>query len=272
MAQEANAIAALSLQQRQPLTSEFGNHYSFTTIDESIDESIDKTSPLRLVPQKIIPVFEIKRRRNVKIRGRESDGDRPSVWAQPRYCNKEIGSMLKRIAATAVILLSLILTSCSISATSGLKSHVDTNKGYQFLYPNGWVPVKVSNGPDVVYHDLIQTTENVSVVISPVTDGKTLSELGSPTEVGYKLSKNAIAPPNSGREAELVNAEAIDKGSHTYYLLEYAVKLPTQQRHDFASVAISRGKLFTFNLSTRADRWEKLKDQFKTVVASFSVY
>ncbi|MBO0349140.1 photosystem II reaction center PsbP family protein [Phormidium pseudopriestleyi FRX01] len=180
--------------------------------------------------------------------------------------------MLKRIATIMVVVLSLILSSCAVSAASGLKSHIDSTDGYEFLYPNGWVSVKVNNGPDVVYHDLIETRENVSVVISPVTDGKTLSELGTASEVGYKLSKNAIAPPGSGREAELINAEQREKGSKTYYLLEYAVKFPTQKRHDFASVAISRGKLFTLNVSTTEARSQKMKEQFQTVVDSFSVY
>ncbi|MEB3830221.1 photosystem II reaction center PsbP [Phormidium sp. CCY1219] len=180
--------------------------------------------------------------------------------------------MLKRIATLVVLVATLMLTSCAVSATSGLKSHVDSYQGYEFLYPNGWVPVKVEDGPEVVYHDLIETTENVSVVVNPVPEGKTLSDLGTPTEVGYKLSKNAIAPPDSGREAELVNAEAREKGSKTYYELEYAVKLPNQARHNLASVAVSRGKLFTLNLSTREERWGKLQGQFKTVVDSFSVY
>ncbi|MCT7957502.1 photosystem II reaction center PsbP [Laspinema palackyanum] len=180
--------------------------------------------------------------------------------------------MLKRIATIMVVIVSLVLSSCTVSAASGLKSHIDSTDGYEFLYPNGWVPVKVNNGPDVVYHDLIETRENVSVVVSPVKDGKTLTELGTPSEVGYKLSKNAIAPPGSGREAELINAEQREKGSKTYYLLEYAVKLPTQERHNFASVAISRGKLFTLNVSTSEARAEKMKEQFQTVVDSFSVY
>ncbi len=180
--------------------------------------------------------------------------------------------MLKRMATIMVVVLSLILSSCAVSAASGLKAHIDTGDGYEFLYPNGWVPVKLNNGPDVVYHDLIKTTENVSVVVSAVQDGKTLSELGTPTEVGYKLSKNAIAPPGSGREAELINAEQREKGAKTYYLLEYAVKLPNQERHNFASVAVSRGKLFTLNLSTSESRSQKLKSEFQTVVDSFSVY
>ncbi|MGE5656651.1 MAG: photosystem II reaction center PsbP [Actinomycetota bacterium] len=179
--------------------------------------------------------------------------------------------MLKRIAAILLVVLSFSLTSC-VSGVNGLKSYVDTADGYQFLYPNGWVPLKVSSGPDVVFRDLIEQTENVSVVISPVNGNKTLAELGSPSEVGYRLSKSAIAPPDSGREAELVNAEAREAGAKTYYLLEYAVKLPNQLRHNLASVAVSRGKLFTINISATEDRWPKSKELFEKVIKSFSVY
>jgi len=150
--------------------------------------------------------------------------------------------MIKRILTTLLVVFSLTLTSC-VSNVVGLKSHVDTGDGYQFLYPNGWLPIAVANGPDVVFRDLIQQTENVSVVISPVTGNKTLADLGTPSEVGYKLSKNAIAPADSGREAELVNAESRESRSKNYYILEYAVKLPNQQRHNLASVAVSRGKI-----------------------------
>lgn len=178
--------------------------------------------------------------------------------------------MLKRIAAILLVVLSL--TGC-VSAGAGLKSFVDSTDGYQFLYPNGWLPVKVSSGPDVVFHDLIETTENVSVVISPVPEGKTLSELGTPGEVGYKLGKSAIAPPDSGRKAELVNAGTLESGGKKYYVLEYEVKLPNQQeRHNLASVAVSRGKLFTFNASAPEKRWPKVRQTFEQVVSSFSVY
>ena len=180
--------------------------------------------------------------------------------------------MFKRIAAILLVALTLSLTGCAASA-SGLKSYVDSTNGYQFLYPNCWLPVKVSNGPSLVFHDLIETTENVSVVVSPVPEGKTLAELGTPGEVGYKLSKNAIAPPESGREAELVNAGTLESDGKKYYILEYAVKLPNQQeRHNLASVAISRGKLFTFNVSTPEKRWPKVRQLFEQVVNSFSVY
>lgn len=181
--------------------------------------------------------------------------------------------MLRKIAAILiVVLVALNLSGCA-SATSGLKAYVDSIDGYEFLYPIGWLPVNVSNGPDVVLHDLIETTENVSVVISPIAEEKTLAQLGTPGEIGYKLGKSAIAPPDSGREAELVSAGQLERDGNTYYVLEYAVKLPNQQqRHNVASVAISRGKLFTFNASTPENRWEKVKQVFEAVVKSFKVY
>ncbi len=181
--------------------------------------------------------------------------------------------MLKLIKAILLAtFLALSLSGCA-SAGSGLKSYVDSIDGYEFLYPNGWLPVKVSDGPDVVFHDLIEVTENVSVVISSVPEGKTLTGLGTPGDVGYKLGKNAIAPPDSGREAELVSAGKLETGRNTYYLLEYAVKLPNQQRrHNLASVAVSRGKLFTFNASTPEKRWQKVQSLLELVVKSFTVY
>lgn len=180
--------------------------------------------------------------------------------------------MLKRLLAMLLVVFSLSLQGCVTTATSGLKSYVDSIDGYQFLYPNGWLPVKVSDGPDIVMHDIIQQSENVSVVINPVSGKKTLAELGSPGELGYQLGKTAIAPPGSGREAELVNAESRESGDKTYYLLEYLVKVGSRERHNLASVAVSRGKLYTFNASTTEDRWEKVKDLLQRVIDSFSVY
>ena len=179
--------------------------------------------------------------------------------------------MLKAIAALLLLVLSLGLHGCT-TGISGLKSYVDSIDGYEFLYPNGWVPIQVTTGPDIVFRDLVEQTENVSVIFSEVPKGKTLQDLGTPGEVGYQLQKNAIAPPDSGRQAELVNAEARESGDKTYYLLEYNVKLPNQERHNLASVAVSRGKLYTFNASTTERRWNKMHNVLEQVVKSFSVY
>lgn len=181
--------------------------------------------------------------------------------------------MWKRIAFMLLLVLSFSFSNAGVATAAGLKSFVNTTNGYEFSYPNGWVQVKVANGPDVVFHDLIEISENVSVVISPVAEGETLAQLGTPTEVGYKLGKAALAPVDSGRTAELVNAFERESDGKTYYILEYAVKLPNQQqRHNIASVAVSRGKLFTFNASIPERRWQKVKPAMEEVVSSFLVY
>lgn len=181
--------------------------------------------------------------------------------------------MLKRIAAILLVVLSLTLqVNVAPAAASSLRSYVDSIDGYRFGYPNGWVPVKVSKGPDVVFRDLIEVSENVSVVISEVGKGKTLTDIGTPTEVGQRLVKYVFAPPESNREAELLAVGTRENDAKTYYYLEYAVKLPTQERHNLSSVAISRGKLFTLNISCTEDRWSKVEGMFRDVVNSFSVY
>ncbi|WP_414577917.1 photosystem II reaction center PsbP [Anabaena sp. CCY 9402-a] len=181
--------------------------------------------------------------------------------------------MWKRLVFILLLVLSFSFSNPDIASAAGFKSFVDTTDGYEFLYPNGWLQVKVANGPDVVFHDLIEISENVSVIISPVPENKTLKELGTPTEVGYKLGKSALAPPDSGRSAELVNALEQESDGKIYYILEYLVTLTDQQkRHNVTSVAVSRGKLFTFNASIPERRWQRVKNMMKDVVNSFSVY
>jgi photosystem II oxygen-evolving enhancer protein 2 len=182
--------------------------------------------------------------------------------------------MLKRLAVFLCATLAIILSSCSVSPTSGLKNYTDAYDGYEFFYPNGWTEIDASNiAPDVIFHDLIESSENVSVVINPVNGTESIAELGTPSDVGNQLAKTAIAPPDSGRSAELVNvASRTDDKGHTYYLFEYAVTLPDSERHNLASAVISRGQLFTLNVSTPEQRWEKDGDQLKIIAQSFSVY
>ncbi|MEA5569483.1 photosystem II reaction center PsbP [Calothrix sp. UHCC 0171] len=181
--------------------------------------------------------------------------------------------MWKRIGLIFLLVFSLNFSYSNMAVAAGLKSFADTDDGYEFTYPTGWVQVKVANGPDVVFHDIIEPSENVSVVISPVPGGKTLSELGTPGEVGYKLGKNALAPEGSGREAELVDAAERELNGKKYYKFEYLIKLPNnKQRHNLASVTVSRGKLFTLNASVTEKRWSKVKRMIEESIDSFQVY
>ncbi|MGL5871852.1 MAG: photosystem II reaction center PsbP, partial [Xenococcaceae cyanobacterium] len=173
-----------------------------------------------------------------------------------------------------LLVLSLTFYGCSTGADS-LQSYVNASKGYQFLYPNGWIPVDVRNaseGVDIVYRDLIERSENLSVIISQIDRDKNLQDLGSATDVGYRFLKRVNQNPNSDRRADLIRAESHQVNEKTYYLLEYEVDLPDRQkRHDLASVAVSHGKLYTFNLSTSDKRWGKVKNLFEMVVKSFLV-
>ncbi len=183
---------------------------------------------------------------------------------------KETFKMLKRFAAVFVIVLALGLQSCSSGVS--LQSYNDSYEGYEFLYPTGWVAAQVEDGPDTVFHDIINNDENVSVVVSPVSGGKTLPDLGTPSEVGYTLSKSITSLAPDDRNVELVNAQSFEAGDKLYYVLEYVANLPSGTRHDLASVIIRRGQLYTFNASLPQSRWESMKDTMKQTVASFSVY
>ena len=183
---------------------------------------------------------------------------------------KDTFKMLKRLAAVFMIVLTLGLQSCSPGVS--LQSYADSYEGYEFRYPTGWVPAQVENGPDTVFHDIINTSENVSVVISPVSGGKTLPDLGTPSEVGYILSKSITSFAPDDRNVELVNAQSFEAGDKLYYVLEYLAELPYGTRHDLASVIIRRGQLYTFNASLPESRWKTMKDTMKQTVASFTVY
>ncbi|MBF2078497.1 MAG: photosystem II reaction center PsbP family protein [Synechococcales cyanobacterium T60_A2020_003] len=181
--------------------------------------------------------------------------------------------MIKRVwAIVLLVIVGFGLQSCS-SLGASFNSYVDNYDGYQFLYPTGWVEYsKATDGPDVVFHDIIQETENVSVVMSPVPEAKTLSDLGTPTEIGQRIAQKVLTSDAADRKAELVSAAQREVDGSTYYLLEYEVNLPGQKRHNLASAVVRRGQLYTFNASTTEDRWERMKDTFKQVVSSFSVY
>ncbi|WP_448525057.1 photosystem II reaction center PsbP [Parathermosynechococcus lividus] len=183
--------------------------------------------------------------------------------------------MGQRFLATVVAIVVVLLTGCT--ATSGLQAFVDSYDGYQFLYPRGWVQVQVDGPADVVFHDIIQTTENVSVVVNSVSSTQSLEDLGSPEEVGDRLLRNIIAPSESGRSSALIAASSQKADGKTYYILEYAVTLPgdaqtARQRHNLSSITLSRGNVYTLSVSAPEERWPKVEDQFKAIVASFTVY
>ena len=176
-------------------------------------------------------------------------------------------SVLPRLAA---LVLAGMLVACS-AAAAGLNGFQSPDGRYAFLYPTGWTRVQVSGGPQVVFHDLINSDETLSLVISEVNPTNDLEKLGSAVAVGEQLRRTVIAPEGSGRAAELVEASERQEGPRTFYDLEYAVHLDDRDRHELATVVLDRGRLYTFAASTNEIRWAKVKDMFHQVVTSFTL-
>lgn len=168
-------------------------------------------------------------------------------------------------------LLVLFLSSCSGGGvTAGFNSYQSPDGRYAFLYPTGWTRVAVSGGPKVVFHDLINSDETLSLVVSEVEKDVELQELGSPQEVGERLMREVIAPVGTGRVVDLVQAKAREESDHTYYDLEYSVHLQDRDRHELATVVVDRGYLYTLAASTNEVRWLKVQNLFQRSITSFT--
>ncbi len=176
-----------------------------------------------------------------------------------------------QLLRTLPLLLSLLLlVGCSATA-AGLQSFQSPDGRYAFLYPTGWTRVQVQDGPQLVFHDLINSDETLSLVISEVDAANNLVDLGSAVAVGERLRRTVIAPEGSGREAELVEAKERELNSRTFYDLEYAVHLADRDRHELATVVVDRGRLYTFAASTNEARWSKVRELFERVISSFTL-
>ena len=109
--------------------------------------------------------------------------------------------MLKRAISTLLVVFALFLTSCAGTPTSGLVPFADTKDGYRFLYPNGWTETKGNSAIDILFHDIIEPSENVSVAISKLETVKNIEEIGDAEAIGLRVLKRVVAPEGSGRQA-----------------------------------------------------------------------
>ena len=184
------------------------------------------------------------------------------------FLRKVLPTLLPRLVA--VLLTGFVLVGCS-AAAAGLNGFQSPDGRYAFLYPTGWTRAQVSGGPQVVFHDLINSDETLSLVIADVSAQSNLETLGSAVAVGEQLRRTVIAPEGSGRQATLVEANERQEGARTFYDLEYAVHLEDRDRHELATVVVDRGRLYTFAASTNEIRWNKVKGLFHQVVSSFTL-
>jgi len=169
-----------------------------------------------------------------------------------------------------ILSICFLLSACSGGLSAGLEAYQSPDGRYGFFYPTGWTRVKVDGGPEIIYHDLINSNETLSLVVSDVKKDVELDQLGTPSEVGQTLINKVIAPEGSGRSVKLLNANQREDEKHVFYDLEYELNLNDQDRHELATVVIDRGSLYTFAVGTNEERWNKVDKMFKNVIESFN--
>mmetsp|Transcript_6679 Transcript_6679/g.28486 ORF Transcript_6679/g.28486 Transcript_6679/m.28486 type:complete len:136 (-) Transcript_6679:3775-4182(-) len=75
-------------------------------------------------------------------------------------------------------------------AAEGLAGKVDpyqdAQKGFKILKPSGWNEFSASENFDVKWQDIINPVEQITVITTPVTKGKTVADIGT-SEVRLRL-------------------------------------------------------------------------------------
>ncbi len=179
-------------------------------------------------------------------------------------------SIIRPLANFFVLLLMIFsLSACSPSTTAGLETFQSSDGRYAFLYPTGWTRIALQGGPEIVFHDLINSDETLSLVISDLPNDVELETLGSPLEVGERVMNNLFSSEGVDRNAELINAESRELDDRVFYDIEYLIHFADRDRHEIATVVVDRGSLFTFAAGTNENRWRTVDDLFKRVVTSF---
>ena len=168
-----------------------------------------------------------------------------------------------------VIACVFSLSACSAGGSAGLDAFKSPDGRYGFFYPIGWTKVSVENGPEVIFHDLINSDETLSLVISKLENDVDLQDLGSAEEVGKRLTNEVADLDGNEREVNLISTESREVLDHTFYDLEYSVNTFKSNRHELATVVVDRGYLYTLAASSSESRWPKVKKLYEKVVGSF---
>ncbi|AZB72420.1 photosystem II reaction center PsbP [Synechococcus elongatus] len=173
---------------------------------------------------------------------------------------------LTRIGLGFAIASLLLLTACQ---TLALPIYQGAN--WQFAYPPAWVAVEEPGPATIAFRDPLSPDRNLSLLISPVPATSQLTDLGDPPTVGYTLQTQWLNQPDRGRQVELLTAEQQETALGPAYLLEYAVQIGQQARHDLAAIALVQGQLYTFVISLPAREFEQQPQRYREILRSFQV-
>ncbi|PIA44476.1 hypothetical protein AQUCO_01700225v1 [Aquilegia coerulea] len=179
---------------------------------------------------------------------------------------------------------------------------IDTNEGFEFIYPSRWVrdqtvfyraagraesersldppPLNINrrqnfNEPLIAFGPPGSTGElNTSVIVSPVPLDFSIEAFGGPKEVGEAVVRKITG---SGKRPD-VKATLIDSSVRNdptknlnYYKLEFEVESPTFHRHNVAICCARSGRLFTLNAQSPESSWPAVKQDFFNIADSFNL-
>ncbi len=173
-----------------------------------------------------------------------------------------------RIVLSFVLVLSL--GACSANRSAGLEPFQSTDGRYGFLYPTGWIRVSVNNGPAVAFHDLINSDETLSLVISKLNNEVDLESLGGASVVGERFINQLVSNNEGGPKVDLLQTKEREYSGHIFYDLEYTIDYLESHRHELATVVLDKGNLYTFSTGASENRWPKVNNLFERVITSFT--
>ena len=127
---------------------------------------------------------------------------------------------LFRTSFKSLLAIALVLTlgACSTGGAAGLEPFKSQDGRYGFLFPTGWTRVAVDNGPEVVYHDLINSDETLSLVISKLENEVDLDDLGGADAVGARL----FGKKNTNNPIQLIDADSFNIKSILSFFEQFA--------------------------------------------------
>lgn len=150
---------------------------------------------------------------------------------------------------------------------SGFTPVKDKGDNYRFLAPFGWQEVDVE-GEDVVWKDVIEPLESVSVSITP-TSKTDIKDFGPLDDVCFTLADTVLTSPS--QEVKLLAASSRDVAGITYFNFEFAAKAPNYIRHALSVVTVFNGNFYALTTGSNERRWNKVKDKLMLVSKSFQV-